>query len=511
MRILRPLIAAALLCPVVSRAADTQMSTSQLQTLFADGQAAGSITPGDIRDLAVSTLNLVTGGTVTGPVIAPVSGSTVTATGGTTARMLGDWFAGMSKSGSKTLFPGGVDLGGTKTGATNSTLGFTSGQQTVNSATITGSFAPLNILQMTEAVSIPLPGGAQGVYYQLNTGGTAATGNREAFQSDMTVYTTTGNNGGQYTGVTGNFYGTANDLNGIGYGGNFVAQLSNNASTWAGIVGAEFDVGIQTGASAQYQTGLSIVQLGNDTVAGSQGKDAALVMGMQAGSIGWDYGYAIDGISGQFPIKTTGTLMAARTAGTITNGFDLSNLTISGKAWISSGASLDGTGNWITKSTAVVGSANKAVMTGAATGNNPTFYSQGTDTNVGLTINMQGTGNFNILSGAGANTVFQAYGIAGSDGYVGVVPGVSTSTMDQFYINGVGNNLLLGGPLNGGAMATTAASGFPAMPFTAGTPTGTPVNSGAGAVFEVNSSTKTLNIYIPGVGWYHAALTAAAG
>lgn len=454
---------------------------------------------------------LLSGATFTGPVIAPVSGSTVTATGDTTARMLGDWFAGISKNGSKTLFPGGIDLGATKTAATNSTLGFVSGQQVVNSATITGSFAPLNILQMTEAISIPLPGGAQGVYYQLNTGGNSATGNREAFQSDMTVYATTGNNGGQYTGVNGNFYGTVNDLNGIGYGGNFSAQLSNNASTWAGIVGEEINVGIQTGSSAQYQTGLQIVQLGNDTVAGSQGKDTALTIGMQAGSVGWDYGYAIDGISGQFPIKTTGTLMAARTAGTINNGFDLSNLTINGKAWISTGASLDGTGNWVTKSTSVVGSANKAVLLGAAAGSSPTFYSQGTDANVGLTINMQGTGNFNILSGAGANTVFQAYGIAGSDGYVGAVPGISTSTMDQFYINGVNNNLLLGGPLNGGATATTATGGFPAMPFTAGTPTGTPVNSGAGAVFEANSATKTLNIYIPGVGWYHATLTAGAG
>jgi hypothetical protein len=50
------LAAVLLLCPVVARA-DTPMTMTQLQNLFRDGQANGSITPLDMRNVIVSMLN----------------------------------------------------------------------------------------------------------------------------------------------------------------------------------------------------------------------------------------------------------------------------------------------------------------------------------------------------------------------------------------------------------------------------------------------------------------------
>lgn len=60
------------------------------------------------------------------------------------------------------------------------------------------------------------------------------------------------------------------------------------------------------------------------------------------------------------------------------------------------------------------------------------------------------------------------------------------------------------------ALAAGATQGFLGLPFSGATPTGTPTNNAVGAMAVVNTAAKGLNIYIPGVGWYHAALTAGA-
>jgi hypothetical protein len=90
------------------------------------------------------------------------------------------------------------------------------------------------------------------------------------------------------------------------------------------------------------------------------------------------------------------------------------------------------------------------------------------------------------------------------------MPGIVASQMAV--INApANNNLGLGGSPGGfPVLATNATAGFVALPSMSGSPSGTPVNNGDGACFVVNSSSKNLNIYIAGVGWYHAALTAGA-
>lgn len=158
------------------------------------------------------------------------------------------------------------------------------------------------------------------------------------------------------------------------------------------------------------------------------------------------------------------------------------------------------------------GTANAIRMLGNTTGNPVRILSQGVDTNIGINVVAQGAASVIFSAQSGNNPTFQIYsGNTSSNSFIATVPGIAASQMMQLFTNGAANNLLLGGPLNGGTLSTTATSQFPAMPYTPGIPTGTPVNSTSGAVFETNSTSKTLNIYVPGVGWYHAALTAGAG
>ena len=156
--------------------------------------------------------------------------------------------------------------------------------------------------------------------------------------------------------------------------------------------------------------------------------------------------------------------------------------------------------------------ANGMEIISEPSGTGPILEAQGTDTSVSLNLSSQGaTSSVGLWSAAGTYQTFQAAGVSGSNGWIAVLPGIAASQMMQVYANGTGNNILLGGPLGGGALSTSATSGFPAMPVTNGTPSGTPVNSGNGAVFETDVTNTDLNIYIPTKGWYHAALTSGAG
>jgi hypothetical protein len=42
-------------------------------------------------------------------------------------------------------------------------------------------------------------------------------------------------------------------------------------------------------------------------------------------------------------------------------------------------------------------------------------------------------------------------------------------------------------------------------------PTGIPSNGSTGGSVELNRASNTLNIYVPGAGWYHVTLTGGAG
>ncbi len=59
------------------------------------------------------------------------------------------------------------------------------------------------------------------------------------------------------------------------------------------------------------------------------------------------------------------------------------------------------------------------------------------------------------------------------------------------------------------ALSATATSGFLGLPFSAAAPTATPADA-TNPSCAVNITSKALNCYIPGVGWYHSVLAAGA-
>lgn len=172
---------------------------------------------------------------------------------------------------------------------------------------------------------------------------------------------------GQFqTTVYSNAGGISGTTSGNAYGGYFQVGLNTGATFWRNAVGMEIDVGVQTGASLDTKTGLQVVTLPSDAVSGGLGHDTAYVIGQGASAaVGWDYGFRVNGVGGGFPIKPTGSIFgvpvtAFINGGTIANGFDLTNLTITGNAWKSTGFAVDGSGN-------VTGASYKVASTAGVT------------------------------------------------------------------------------------------------------------------------------------------------
>ncbi len=118
--------------------------------------------------------------------------------------------------------------------------------------------------------------------------------------------------------------------------------------------------------------------------------------------------------------------------------------------------------------------------------------------------------DFNFLDGVG-NTLLALHdsqsGTAGGSDGIGAF-GAPAGKTPYLGPNHPADDILLGMP---GPLAPSTGGGLPQIPFTNGTPTGTPATTG-GATMLWNDSTKTLNIYSPGAAsWYHVTLTAGAG
>lgn len=104
-------------------------------------------------------------------------------------------------------------------------------------------------------------------------GGPGTKGGRHAIEAILSqnAATDSSNTDRNYVGVagtssssTGDGGTSAADAKGTYYGGNFVGILNSGAQYVQVVTGAEFNVGIKTGASANIRTGLQIGSLGND-------------------------------------------------------------------------------------------------------------------------------------------------------------------------------------------------------------------------------------------------------
>ncbi|CAL8981878.1 hypothetical protein RHODGE_RHODGE_03971 [Rhodoplanes serenus] len=106
---------------------------------------------------------------------------------------------------------------------------------------------------------------------------------------------------------------------------------------------SEYNTDVRAGASLLAKYGIKIVQVATDAVSGSV-DDAAFVFGNQPGAVGWNTAIQIGVYGGAPPLKSTGTVIRVRDAMTIANGIDLSAAVITGNAWASPGAAINGSG-----------------------------------------------------------------------------------------------------------------------------------------------------------------------
>lgn len=222
------------------------------------------------------------------------------------------------------------------------------------------------------------PDGADYFYAGGSFGGSAMTGNRTAIVGVLNQSAKTGNQvagfGGFFTGGSFNAQssvnegGTSGSGNAFGnlFAANHIVQLLNGATYWNSIVGEEIDVAIASGASAYYKEGFKVVQLSNDSVAGSAaGADYAIAMTDQtSGSPGWSIGIAFGSPDGWWPIQhTLGTLIGTYPGlgGSLSmqaaNGINFSAVIFSNYAFQSPGFSVDGSGNVVANGLTANGSA----------------------------------------------------------------------------------------------------------------------------------------------------------
>lgn len=166
--------------------------------------------------------------------------------------------------------------------------------------------------------------------------------------------------GGSSSGPTyyGSYYGMASLL-----------EMRAGATYLKSAQGAEFDISLQTGSSAQYKSAMLIASANSDAVKGST-YEAMLSFGRDATTTAtWDRGIDFNWPLGLFPFSSSATLIGSSASGSVAYGVDLSNLTIATSAFKSTGFNVNGSGAATVASLASTGavSAASGSFSGAAT------------------------------------------------------------------------------------------------------------------------------------------------
>jgi hypothetical protein len=222
-----------------------------------------------------------------------------------------------------------------------------------------------------------------------NVGSTAQVGNMVNIQSWMIVGTTTGNTitSGDYTGIGSYAAATASDngTSGTKLGSLFGiasnATLASGATNWLALHGAEIDISTQTGASVSYVTGLEVVLVGANALAGGLENIGFSVAAQTGAAATMTCGYCIGDQQGFNPLASTATIMnwvpngGSGAGPSIAAGINLSQFTFSGNAFASPGFSVDGSGNETTLTN---------LVTGAGSTTNPSLAFINCGTNCGI-------------------------------------------------------------------------------------------------------------------------------
>lgn len=123
-----------------------------------------------------------------------------------------------------------------------------------------------------------------------------------------------------------NYGGTSGAEKGSIFGSNFYARMDSGATFFSNLTASEFNTEVRTGASVAYKSGLQVVGVSTDAVAGSL-YDCAIAISNQSGAIGRQHGILFGPMNGVSPIATTGTIIGYAGTPTVGNGIDFSNVT----------------------------------------------------------------------------------------------------------------------------------------------------------------------------------------
>ena len=107
-----------------------------------------------------------------------------------------------------------------------------------------------------------------------------------------------------------------------------VTRLKSGSTFWAGTFPADFEIEVDAGASVTLKAVEALLEWPGDAVQGTA-VDAFIWISKGYGAVGMLNGIQIDANDGGFPITSAGSVVKAF-GGAVTNGIDLSGLTISG-------------------------------------------------------------------------------------------------------------------------------------------------------------------------------------
>ena len=286
------------------------------------------------------------------------------------------------------------------------------------------------------------------------------------FFSQGYFYSGDGGTGSGVGNAHGNYYGGASIVQAMCFA---AAHPSVCAAHLTGITGFEADASLQTGASADYKSIVSIIGVNSDAVQGTI-HDSMLVFTRDGTTtIGYRYGISFGREDSTWPIAATGTLIGTSVPGsgsrTAANGVDWNGVTFSGYAFRSTGFDVDGTG----------------IVTGLrflTSSVSPALYLRDTD------LAVTAGGSHRLISDDTGGYLWQINtAVAGDFGTV----------ISAFKIGATGSFAA-----GAGALATNATNGFFYASSGPGAPTGVPTTVTGYVPLYVDSTNNQLYMYVSG-------------
>ena len=310
-------------------------------------------------------------------------------------------------------------------------------------------------IRASDNITSSNPGKVDAVSIVHNFGGSATAGGRHALESTavLTAATSATNPDRHYVGVVG--VGIANVSDGgalpgtpLGavFGMNAVGRLVASATGFNNVCGIEVNVGMQTGATANYRSGIQITGEAGNVEQGAI-HDAMLALSNQSGTQ-WKTGILFGAMNGYHPVESAGTLIETTGSATVVSGIDLSSYAFSSNAIKTPGFTVSPTGSL------TLNALNAGIDVGGTGGTNTPFIDFHSSANAidfdsrivasgGSASNGTGALNFNATGGASfdgplvTTSTFEGTGWVGRDGS----GGTSNGSLTNIDWNGTGADL----------------------------------------------------------------------